>query len=401
MKKTKTIIFSYQQLSNVGCEIIIRGSIAFLQRAFPDEKLNFCIASYDPRRDRKILDDLDCVTVVPMQSWKRYVRGFLVKTGLDKWFWTPRFAGSYFKSADLFVSVGGDIYTMPGGVMPRDWLGWERFATRHRIPSIMFGANMEKIEVLSAKQRSELIDHFKRFKLLIVRDTATLDYLKGHGISENTAFFPDPIYSLRSICQLRSGKVETIGLNVSPYLLRDPSLRIFERISKIVERLVADGYSIRLIPHVYSSDRDARLDDRLCLKQLHEMLEEPTRAAVQIYDGPMSLRDLGHEISQTDLFIGARMHSCLNAVTLGIPTFFLAYSKKAGAMVSWLREGPLQSAPDFIDYAPSESVTLEQIRSLIKSAESIEEASKISFDAERSEGIALWAKVEQVLDCGR
>src|SRR6056297_1126548 len=148
MRPRKTVLFSYQLLTNVGCEIIIRGTIAFLTRAFPNHDLDFVVSSYDDARDREILADIPNVHVVPMIGWKRYLRVVLVKTGLDRRFWTPRFAERHFRKAELFASVGGDIYTMSGNALPRDWLGYEQFATRNGIPSIMFGANMEKFDVL-------------------------------------------------------------------------------------------------------------------------------------------------------------------------------------------------------------------------------------------------------------
>jgi len=369
MHNQKTIIFSYQLLSNVGCEIIIRGTIAFLTRAFPHYDLRFVITSYDPERDRSILADLDNVEVVPMIGWKRYLRGVLVKTGLDRWFWTPRFAARHFRKADLLVSVGGDIYTMSSNALPRDWLGWERFATRHNIPSIMFGANMEKFEVLSPSVLAELIEHLKRFRLIAVRDTVTLDYLAKYGVTDNTVFFPDPIFSLRPSCRFSTSPVRSIGLNMSPFLLREYGPGVFKHMAKIVEGLVTRGYRLNLIPHVYASDGNPKLQDSVSLRQLYDLLPLAVQPAVSLYEGPMSLSDMAREIDAVDLFIGARMHSCLNAVTLGKPTYFLAYSSKAQTMVLWLRQGPLAALPDRVDCGPADVITLDAILALIDAQE--------------------------------
>lgn len=369
MCESKTVIFSYQLLSNVGCEIIIRGSIKFLTDVFPQYKLNFIVSSYHPDRDRKILADLSNVKVVPMVGWKRYLRGMLVKTGLDRRFWTPRFAARHFRNADLFVSVGGDIYTMSGNALPRDWLGWERFATRNGIPSIMFGANMEKFEVLSKGDLHDLVEHLKRFRLIVVRDVATLEYLSEYGVKGNTVFFPDPLFSLRPSCTFSNSLVKTIGLNMSPILLRDFGSDVFVHIAKIVVGLVGLGYRFSLIPHVYASDGNPTLQDPVALRRLYDLLPKDVLPSVRLYEGPMSFAEMTREINAVDLFIGARMHSCLNALTLGKPTYFLAYSKKAQTMVSWLREGPLATLSDRVQCGAANEVSLDAIVSLIRAHE--------------------------------
>lgn len=392
----KTVIFSYLQLSNVGCEIIFRGTMAFLERAFPDHKLNFILCSYHVDRDRALLSDVDSVQVIPMVGWKRYWRGVLVKTGLDKVFWSPRFSSKYFRNADLFASVGGDIYTMSGNDLPHDWLGWERYATRRGIPSIMFGANMEKFEVLCESERKDLLAHLKRFRFMAVRDVATVEYLKGHGVSENTVFFPDPIFSLRPTCRFSRDEIKTIGLNVSPILLRDFGEGVFERIANIVEELVSKGFRFKLIPHVYSSEGNPKLHDPLALRQLYELLPEATQSSVDLYEGSMSLADMAREIESVDMFVGARMHGCLNAVTLGKPTYFLAYSKKAQTMVSWLQNGPLKELSDRVAFGSAENVTSDNILAVINSHEGarLGEMHDVDFGT-GLKGTAVGRKLEQ------
>jgi polysaccharide pyruvyl transferase WcaK-like protein len=380
MRPRKTVLFSYQLLTNVGCEIIIRGSIAFLTRAFPNHDLEFVVSSYDDARDREILADIPNVQVVPMIGWKRYLRGVLVKTGLDRRFWTPRFAKRHFREADLFASVGGDIYTMSGNALPRDWLGYEQFATRHGIPSIMFGANMEKFDVLDRGDLNMLIAHLQRFRVIAVRDKATETYLAEHGVTQNTVVFPDPMFSLRPRCTYHQGRVETIGLNVSPILLRDFGDAVFKRLAAIVSDLVARGYRITLLPHVYTSDGNPGLDDRIALRKLHDLLPTEAASGTTLYDGPVSLADLAREISSVDLFVGARMHSCLNAVTLGKPTFFLSYSGKARTMVDWLQAGPMAGLRDRVACAAADAVTTDDILDLIAAHDATADAQDADID---------------------
>lgn len=365
-ESTKTVIFTYQQLSNIGCEIIIRGSIKFMRNAYPQYRLKFVLASYHADRDRRVLADLDDVEVVPMVWWKRYVRGVLVKSGLDKRFWTPRFAEQHFDKADLMMSVGGDIYSMASGDLPNDWLGWERYATRKGIPSIMFGANMDKIEDLPAAKQEELVEHLGRFHTILVRDPANLDYLAGFGVKDNVSFYPDPIFTLRPETEIARDPVRKIGINLTPIVQREYGDPAFVRMANIIDTLAAEDFSIKLIPHVYDTDGSPTLDDRIALDHLYSFISPEAQASVENYTGPMSLAEISPKIAALDLFIGARMHSCLNAMTLGKPTYFLSYSTKARTMVDWLKASPMSKTPERIACGAADAVEPETILSFIE-----------------------------------
>jgi colanic acid/amylovoran biosynthesis protein len=370
MKPQKTILLSYLLLTNIGCEIILRGTIAFLTRAFPDHDLKFLIPSYDVARDRKLFSDLENIDILPMVPWKRYLRGFLAKTRLNRRFWSPRFASRHFRRADLFVSVGGDIYTMFGNRLPEDWLGYEQFATRHGIPSIMFGANMERFEILNATDRTRLLDHLKRFCLIAVRDAKTLELLESYGAAQNAVVFSDPVFALRPRTEVCLQKVKTIGLNISPILSRDFGPDIVTRFAKITEGLVKEGYRVLLIPHVYASDGNPGLDDRMTLKALADALAPEILERVALFDGSLSLRGVADAIAEVDLFVGARMHACLNATTLGRPTFYLGYSAKASAMVEWLvNASPFALMATSLSTKSADAVELDDILGLITAHE--------------------------------
>lgn len=401
MKPKKTVLLSYLLLTNIGCEIILRGTIAFLTRAFPQYELKFLIPSYDVARDRKLFSDLETVEILPMVPWKRYLRGFLAKTKLDRRFWSPRFASRQFRRADLFVSVGGDIYTMFGNRLPEDWLGYEQFATRHGIPAIMFGANMERFDIVSDADRRRLLDHLKRFKLIAVRDAKTLELLKTHDAAQNVVLFPDPVFSLRPRTEVCLKKVRTIGLNISPILTRDFGPGIVDRFAEITEGLVNKGYKVRLIPHVYASDGNPGLDDRVTLASLRDALPPEVQANVRLFDGSLSLRDIAEEIEKVDLFVGARMHACLNATTLGRPTFYLGYSAKAAAMVEWLANtsafAPMAGS---LRAKSADAIELDDILALIADHETwaAAQATPVVIDTEGFLGASpIWMSLRQSL----
>lgn len=369
-KSKKTIIFSYLQLSNVGCEIIIRGTIKFLERALPHYDLRFILSSYQSDRDRQILKDLPQIEVIPMLSWKRYLRAILRQSKRFDKYWSPRFSSDLFSKSNLFVSVGGDIYTIFDGQLPDDWMGYESFATKHSIPSIMFGANMEKFEALSKMKRDLLVSHLNRFKLLAVRDSATKSYLARYSIDAPSVVYPDPMFSLRPSCVVCPGKIKRIGLNLSPLSVDKFGQGLIERYAKIVSDLIDDGYEFSFIPHVYSTDGDNDLDDRFILRKIYDRLDSIHKKSVKLCNDTLGFNKVAVALSEVDLVIAARMHCCLNALTLGKPVYFLEYSLKAKTMLKWLiTETPYARAADAYASVPADVITIEGIYALIASAE--------------------------------
>jgi colanic acid/amylovoran biosynthesis protein len=386
IKPEKKILISNLLLSNVGCEIILRGTISFLENSLSDYRLKFYIPSYQIDYDKSLVSDLENVQVIQMVSWKRYWRAILKNSGNFFKYWSPRFESKYFKQADMFVSVGGDIYTMFGNQLPEDWLGYENYATKHNIPSIMFGANMERFEILSGSDRKNLIDHLKRFKYIMARDNGTKEYLAKHSVETNTFLFPDPVFSLRTKTTFIRNKIQTIGINFTPIMLREYGVGIANSYAKLIVELLDKGYSIRLIPHVYSVDGNKGIDDALAMKMLLSKLPHEYRDKVSEFKGSCSFNSIQKEIHKIDLFIGARMHGCLNSLTLGKAVIFLAYSSKAYTMVETLKnETPFDEVKQSFIALSAEKLTISQIEELIYSHNHWAQSDKIStiIDTER------------------
>lgn len=334
----KTVILSNLLLTNVGCEIILRGTIAFITKVFPNENIKFYFPSYQVDYDKVLMSDLANVEVIPMLESKKYIRGIARKLGIFNKFWTPRFDSKYFKKADIFISVGGDIYTMFGNCLPEDWIGHEQYATKHNIPSLMFGANMERFEILSKDKRTLLLEHLSRFEMLLVRDENTKKYLNKHNIDNNVVMFPDPIFSLREMTYFKRSLIKSIAINFTPILLRDYGDNIAVLYANLVSDLIRFGYKVTLLPHVTSLDKNPKLDDNKAIEVLLSKLSEDDKNKVEVFKEKISYSSISNKIDEVDLFIGARMHGCLNSLTLGKAVIFLAYSSKAFTMVETLKE---------------------------------------------------------------
>lgn len=368
----KKITLSNLMLSNVGCEIILRGTIRFLEESFSQEQLQFYFPSYNPEYDRKLLSDLDNVVIIPMVGYKKIYRGIIRKLGFFEKLWSPRFESKYLKNSDLFVSVGGDIYTMFGNSMPTDWIEHEKYATKHNVPSLMFGANMERFEILSEQDRNKLLEHLDRFEAVFVRDYATREYLENYKIYNNVKMYPDPIFSLRKNMEYTNTLVKTIGFNFTPILIRDFGEKIVKKYVNMIIELIEQGYNIELIPHVYSLSRNAAQDDLFAIMQLFKLIPLELQNKVKLHKEIPTLETTTKVMRGIDLFVGARMHGCLNALTSGTPVIFLGYSSKAKTMVDTLSfDTPLSKVSDLFTTIYADELDTSYIKSFIENVENV------------------------------
>lgn len=116
-----------------------------------------------------------------------------------------------------------------------------------------------------------------------------------------------------------------VVLNVSGLLWNSDSHLPRERYQKftreLIRALILEGRSVTLMPHV--------LDNPSVDNDVHTALAlaEEFGEAVSVFI-PEDLPEVRQFIANCKVVIGARMHACLNALSLGIPAIPLAYSRK-------------------------------------------------------------------------
>lgn len=90
------------------------------------------------------------------------------------------------------------------------------------------------------------------------------------------------------------------------------------------------GAVVLLVPHVFGSDGEC--DTPVC-ERVYESLSPKYGNSIRLADGHYDFAQIKYIIGLCDLFIGARMHACIAAVSQNIPTVPVAYSDKfAGVM---------------------------------------------------------------------
>ena len=146
---------------------------------------------------------------------------------------------------------------------------------------------------------------------------------------------------LRTISEFRAGR-PLVGLNASSLLYMggytgDNMFGLREAFPQLIAALVdhlvgALGTQVLLVPHVCGGPQSQEDETRVC-KNLELRFRPLHGDRVRYLNEPLNHRQMKSLIGQCDLFIGARMHACIGAVSQCIPSVCLAYSGKfAGVM---------------------------------------------------------------------
>lgn len=124
----------------------------------------------------------------------------------------------------------------------------------------------------------------------------------------------------------------TVGINVNGLMWENNYTGLAncfdsykELIKKITNEALNRGYNVLFVPHTYAVNECIAENDYTAIKELvREFNTERVNTLSEEYTAPQ----LKYIISQTEFFIGSRMHSNLAALTTSTPTVALAYSYK-------------------------------------------------------------------------
>ncbi len=129
-----------------------------------------------------------------------------------------------------------------------------------------------------------------------------------------------------------------------------------------------DSYEVHLIPHVFSQDGVGIENDMRACMEINKIF--PKTIIERDFDTPMEVKSC---ISTMDIFVGARMHATIAAVSTGVATIPFSYSRKFEGLYHDLEYDYLISATCM---ETEEAVT--KTLNWIKSYEELEKQVKVS-----------------------
>jgi polysaccharide pyruvyl transferase WcaK-like protein len=204
----------------------------------------------------------------------------------------------------------------------------------------------------------------KRSKSILSRDKEGLDVVKGligkYQEKVEVKFCPDVAFSMSAVAPNKlviepplcrdSERSFICGLNVSGLLYNGGFTRKnmfglkldYQRFVHLLsERILKDtSGQLLLIPHTFAPEGQVESDPDACRevwKGLTVQYQNRVHLVVEEYDQS----EIKNIIGMCDFFIGSRMHACIAALSQGIPTVGVAYSRKFHGVFSSIGVGDM------------------------------------------------------------
>jgi len=338
MKSPRILLIGITGAYNYGCEAIVRGTEAIIRQEYPDAEIIY--ASRQPEDDRIRLKGSK-VQIVGKGVLRRYsvkniCRKLLSLVGIR---WYPiMYSLKLLKNIDAVLLIGGDLYTLSSA--GRFSLSFSKFgeaAQDRGVPYILWAASVGPFtDNLGAKKA--FTKHLKNISLITARESATVDYLRVLGVSDNVVPCADPAYVVApevKACHTPQRNGLTIGINLSPlsvrqagYSLEDSIYTQADTIQHLIE--VLNAYIV-LIPHVICDFSEGD-DDLRYLQKVKEVIKPEYQNKITLLDSDSGFIGIKNELINCDLVIAARMHCAINALAAHVPTILVSYSRKAVGM---------------------------------------------------------------------
>ena len=366
------LITGHHSLGNRGCEALLRSTVAMVRSRHPSAR--FWVPSSNPAADSQQWPDAadHGVTYIEpprstpyLRSWARTCRlAPFVARGPWPPVHPPTSWRPVLKDVELALAIGGDNYTLDYGLESLGLhVGLNHWLIQQACPVILWGASVGPFDRATPYKRAirqSMTKHLRRLKAISVRESLTAAHLEGlfgtPPVNPAAGSWPviravaDPAFQLQACPSdlgphWPEGQAPVLGLNISSLVLRtagpgahaaaDDAPLDVEGLARFIRQRCESGeFRFVLIPHVTSRNANghlvhnisARSDDAVLLDQLMQRLGDLKGVRrVPCWDAAR----LKYAIANCDLFIGARTHSVIAALSSAVPTVALAYSVKA------------------------------------------------------------------------
>ncbi len=294
------------------------------------------------------------VRYTPKLWAENHIVGLYFKILIVKLF--PSLKGYFKKNNTLGIMLTSDLFCdITGGDSFSDIYGLTRFFKAFLLkrasqlttrPFVMlpqtYGPFKSKIcQVLARAILKKSTVILSRDKEGVQAINSLLGKTKKIKLCPDVAFLLDPVafdYPLLPKIQVlkKQGK-EIIGLNISGLLYSGGytgnnefglAVNYQQLIHHIIKSFVAKGLTILLIPHVFSENKLAIESDVNASQRVYDSFSLEIQQQLLFSEQVLDQSEAKYLIGHCDFFMGARMHSCIAALSQSIPTIGMAYSKK-------------------------------------------------------------------------
>lgn len=331
--------------TNRGCEAIVRGTVMILRKYF-GTGVSFTVASHGNREQVLLQAESETdssITHVPLKppkwsyAWAHLHLGvrFHSRWGVHKsqHLCLPRVP---FITA---LEIGGDNYSLEYGE-PHQFLAMDRFLQRSKTPVVLWGASIGPFDSRPDFEHL-MLTHLQGLDGVFCRESSTFEYVRKDGLEVHAHQVADPAFVMPPVLpgEERIGfplPKKVVGVNLSPLSGKFSGYNDLEEwaacCAATVRRIANETCSdVLLVPHVASVN--PRNDDFQFLNRVAELARSGTTHMIYYSGADLSAAETKGLISMCcAVFVGARTHSTIAAMSTGIPTLTLAYSRKGRAI---------------------------------------------------------------------
>ncbi len=316
--------------------------------------------------------------LLPIQAWRRYLARKIPWIGC-------------LASCDIVGDIrGGDSFSDIYG-MQRYFFGFLCAWT-----AILVHGSIVQYPQTYGPYNSGLARAMARFLLkrsshIIARDTKSQKVAQELvGPDTEILLSPDVAFALEVLRPPlpREPSNPLIGINVNGLMYNGGydrknqfglSLQYPDFLDGLVRELLATGTEdIWLVPHTYAPSGDVESDNEAC-QRLKDRLPVELHSRIQVIDTEYDQHEIKGIIARCDGFLGSRMHSCIAALSQGIPCVGIAYSMKFLGVFESVGMG------DWVVDARDEttSTAISKSVALLRSRDARREALKAASEAAR------------------
>lgn len=339
MKKAPTfLLVGNGPYANRGCEAIVRGTVEILSQCWPEARYFLSSFGVDDTNHDAINESDARITHRPHEyywyhrfdsDWWQY-RVFHRYSKL--WQYGASFR-SQFQAAlksDIILQIGGDNYSLEYGY-PAQYVELDRVLLSTGKPLVLWGASIGSAH--NNETDRLLGEHLQKFDLILARETETYAFLQSLGLNDKLQLVADPAFLLRPEPIELSPELQSvlnshpIGINFSTHagtFSRISQDKWHQIASECITSIASLGVPILLVPHVTVPEGD----DYKFLKIAMEHARCSTNN-VHLLPGTLTAAQYKYIISQLRVFIAARAHAVIAALSSSVPTILIGYSAKS------------------------------------------------------------------------
>jgi len=366
---------------NKGDAAIVLGILKIIHEKYPNSSIS--VLSPTPTEDKKYYSKYNADTHIQFYDYvgrkipkKAYKISYLIKMSIYL-IWTKlkflpipkknKLLLNLYQNADVVISCSGGR------------LGGKKFSTIYdSLIPIYFAKKLGKKVFVCAQSvepfKSNFIKNITKFvlnriDLISVREEISLNVLNSLNIktpkylTADLAFLLDPESEASAKLLLDKAGIPTnektkIGVTVTNWRISESepkNIQFVNIIKEALEKLLEEKVIIVFFPQVIILKKE---DDRVLSNELKSKIDSSLRDNVFVLDENYSPHQLKAMMGNMDIFIGKRLHSCIFALSMSVPSIVIGYEKKAWGIMKMLDN------QDFV--VDVRSMTSDQLVDLVK-----------------------------------